>query len=122
MKEYTKERVLNLMSEHLGVERSELTDDALLDDMMDDLDLIELIMAIEEEFCIELPEDIDECIKGGSVNPFEKIFMDGADGKLKGKSDEEIIELFKSASRQDSDVLNITVRQFLDYIEPHLPE
>lgn len=122
MKEYTKERVLNLMSEHLGVERSELTDDALLDDMMDDLDLIELIMANEEEFCIELPEDIDQTIKGGSVNPFEKIFMDGADGKLKGKSDEEIIELFKSASRQDSDVLNITVRQFLDYIEPHLPE
>ena len=101
----TKKKLLNLMSEHLGVKRSELTDDAPLGEMMDDLDLIELIMDIEEEFCIELPEDID-----------------GADGKLKGKSDEEIIELFKSASRQDSDVLNITVRQFLDYIEPHLPE
>ena len=122
MNKRTEKKILNLMSEHLGVKRSELTDDAPLGEMMDDLDLIELIMAIEEEFCIELPEDIDETIKGGSVNPFEKIFMDGADGKLKGKSDEEIIELFKSASRQDSDVLNITVRRFLDYIEPHLPE
>ena len=118
----TKKKLLHLMSEHLGVKRSELTDDAPLGEIMDDLDLIELIMAIEEEFCIELPEDIDQTIKGGAVNPFEKIFMDGANGKLKGKSDEEIIELFKSASRQDSDVLNITVRQFLDYIEPHLPE
>ena len=122
MNKRTEKKILNLMSEHLGVKRSELTDDAPLGEIMDDLDLIELIMAIEEEFCIELPEDIDETIKGGSVNPFEKIFMDGADGKLKGKSDEEIIELFKSASRQDSDVLNITVRQFLDCIEPHLPE
>lgn len=42
MHEFTKERVLTLMSEHLGVERSELTDDAPLDDMMDELDLIEL--------------------------------------------------------------------------------
>lgn len=42
MHELTKERVLTLMSEHLRVERSELTDDALLDDMMDELDLIEL--------------------------------------------------------------------------------
>ena len=42
MHELTKERVLTLMSEHLGVERSELTDDAWLADMMDELDLIEL--------------------------------------------------------------------------------
>ena len=117
----TKKKLLHLMSEHLGVDRSDLTDDADLNEIMDDLDLIELIMAIEEEFNTELPDDIEKTVNG-QINPFEQILMDGADGKLKGKSDEEIIELFKSASRQDSDVLNITVRQFLDYIEPHLPE
>lgn len=42
MHEFTKERVLTLMSEHLGVERSSLTDDAWLADMTDELDLIEL--------------------------------------------------------------------------------
>lgn len=42
MHELTKERVSTLMSEHQGVERSELTDDAWLADMMDELDLIEL--------------------------------------------------------------------------------
>lgn len=45
----TKKKLLRLMSEHLGVKRSELKDDTPLDDIMDDLDLIELIMAIEEE-------------------------------------------------------------------------
>lgn len=120
MKEYTKERVLNLMSEHLGVDRSELTDDALLDDMMDELDLIELIMALEELFGVELPDDIEEAVNG-EISPFEQIFMDGADGKFKGKSDEEIIELFKEASRKESKApKGTTVRQFLDLLEPYI--
>lgn len=121
MKEYTKERVLNLMSEHLGVERSELTDDALLDDMMDELDLLELIMAIEETFGVELPDEIEEAVNG-VISPFEQLFMDGADGKFKGKSDEEIIELFKEASRQERNApQGTTVGQFLNLIDPFLP-
>ena len=120
MHELTKERVLNLMSEHLGVERPELTDDALLDDMMDELDLIELIMALEEEFGLELPDDIEEAVNDG-ISPFEQIFMDGADGKLRGKSDEEIIELFKEASRKESKApKGTTVRQFLHLLEPYI--
>lgn len=120
MKEYAKERVLNLMSEHLGVERSELTDGAMLDDMMDELDLLELIMALEEEFGVELPDDIEEAVNG-EISPFEQLFMDGADGKFKGKSDEEIIELFKEASRQERNApKGTTVRQFLDLLEPYI--
>lgn len=121
MHELTKERVLTLMSEHLGVERSELMDDAPLDDMMDELDLIELIMALEEEFGLELPDDIEEAVNG-EISPFEQIFMDGADGKLRGKSDEEIIELFKEASRTERNApQNITLGKFLDILDQYLP-
>lgn len=115
----TKKKLLHLMSEHLGVDRSDLTDDADLNEIMDDLDLIELIMAIEEEFNIELPDDIEETVNG-QINPFEQILMDGANGKLKGKSDEEIMELFKFASQQKRGVPHTTVARFLDLIDPYL--
>ena len=108
------------MSEHLGVERSELTDDAWLADMMDELDLIELIMALEETFGVELPDEIEEAVNG-VISPFEQLFMDGADGKFKGKSDEEIIELFKEASRIDrNEPQNITLGKFLDILDQYL--
>ena len=121
MNEFTEKRVLRLMSEHLGVERSALSDNASLVDMMDDLDLIELIMALEEEFGVELPDDIEDSVKG-TVSPFDQIFKDGADGKLRGKSDEEIIDLFKEASRKGRNApQETTVRQFLELIAPYLP-
>ena len=108
------------MSEHLGVERSELTDDALLDDIMDELDLIELFLALEETFGVELPDEIEEAVNG-VISPFEQLFMDGADGKFKGKSDEEIIKLFKEASRKERKApQNTTVGQFLNLIDPYL--
>lgn len=115
----TKKKLIRLMSEHLGVDRSDLTDDADLNEIMDDLDLIELIMAIEEEFNIELPDDIEKTVNG-LIDPFEQIFTDGADGKLKGKSDDEIMELFKSASQQKRGVPHTTVARFLDLIDPYL--
>lgn len=109
------------MSEHLGVERSELTDDAPLDDMMDELDLIELILALEETFGVELPDEIEEAVNG-VISPFEQLFMDGADGKFKGKSDEEIIELFKEASRIERNApQDITLGKFLDILDQYLP-
>lgn len=64
MHELTKEIVLTLMSEHLGVACSELTDDAPLADLMDELDHIELIWALEEAFGVELPDDPEEVIQG----------------------------------------------------------
>ena len=63
MNELTEKRVLRLMSEHLGVERSALRDNACLMDLMDQLDFIELIMALEEECGSEIPDEEAENLK-----------------------------------------------------------
>ena len=118
METRTKKKLLRLMSEHLGVERDDLKDDTPLDDIMDDLDLIEMIMAIEEEFCIELPDDIEEAF-ASDENPFEKLFYDGS---LRGKSEEDALALFKEAAEKSANIhLHKTVKGFLDAIEPYLP-
>ena len=54
-----QERVRNLISDHLGVPIERVTDTAsLIDDLgTDSLDRVELIMACEEEFGIEIPDD-----------------------------------------------------------------
>lgn len=69
MEDFTKWRVLTLIAEQLGVDRAELTDDAPLVDMMDELDHIELILALEEAFGVELPDDFEE-VGDGSVGQF----------------------------------------------------
>lgn len=48
-----------IIVEHLGVEESKVTTDAnFIDDLgADSLDVIELTMAFEEEFGIEVPDD-----------------------------------------------------------------
>ncbi|MCK4945523.1 MAG: acyl carrier protein [Alphaproteobacteria bacterium] len=56
------ERVKKIVIEHLGVEDSKVTDNAsFLDDLgADSLDTVELVMAFEEEFGIEIPDDAAE--------------------------------------------------------------
>ncbi len=53
------ERLKNIVVEKLGVEESEITPEAsFIDDLgADSLDIVELIMAIEEEFDIEIPDE-----------------------------------------------------------------
>ncbi|MCS7233229.1 MAG: acyl carrier protein [Synergistetes bacterium] len=53
------ERLKNIVVEKLGVEESEIRPDAsFIDDLgADSLDIVELIMAIEEEFDIEIPDE-----------------------------------------------------------------
>lgn len=55
----TAERVKKLLVEHLGVEAERVTDQAQLGDDLgcDSLDLIEVEMALEEEFGIDLADD-----------------------------------------------------------------
>jgi len=55
----TFERVQSIIAEHLDVDRAAVTPDAdiFLDLGADDLDLIELVMAMEEEFGVELSDD-----------------------------------------------------------------
>ncbi len=61
----TAERVKKIVVEHLGVDEAKVTNDAsFIDDLgADSLDTVELVMAFEEEFGIEIPDDAAEQIK-----------------------------------------------------------
>ena len=60
----TVERVKNIVVENLGVEADKVTEAAsFIDDLgADSLDTVELVMAFEEEFGIEIPDDAAETI------------------------------------------------------------
>jgi acyl carrier protein len=60
----TADRVKKIVVEHLGVEAEKVTDDAsFIDDLgADSLDIVELVMAFEEEFGVEIPDDAAEKI------------------------------------------------------------
>jgi acyl carrier protein len=59
-----EERVKKIVVEHLGVEEAKVTANAsFVDDLgADSLDTVELVMAFEEEFGIEIPDDAAEKI------------------------------------------------------------
>ena len=59
-----EEKVKDIIVEELGVEREKLTSDAsFMEDLgADSLDTVELVMAFEEEFGIEIPDDAAESI------------------------------------------------------------
>ncbi len=58
------ERVKKIVVEHLGVDAAKVTDNAsFIDDLgADSLDTVELVMAFEEEFSVEIPDDAAEKI------------------------------------------------------------
>jgi acyl carrier protein len=58
------ERVKKIVVEHLGVEADKVSEDAsFIDDLgADSLDTVELVMAFEEEFGVEIPDDAAEKI------------------------------------------------------------
>jgi acyl carrier protein len=64
LKEIT-EKVKQIISEQLGVEEAEVTPSAsFVDDLgADSLDTVELVMALEEHFDIEIPDDAAEKIR-----------------------------------------------------------
>ena len=55
----TAERVKKIVVEHLGVDADKVTEGAsFIDDLgADSLDTVELVMAFEEEFGVEIPDD-----------------------------------------------------------------
>jgi|TARA_Y100000994_G_C15451304_1_gene342736 acyl carrier protein len=61
----TSERVKKIVVEHLGVDENKVNDAAsFIDDLgADSLDTVELVMAFEEEFEIEIPDDAAEKIQ-----------------------------------------------------------
>ena len=58
------DRVKKIVVEHLGVEEGKVTEAAsFIDDLgADSLDTVELVMAFEEEFGCEIPDDAAEKI------------------------------------------------------------
>ena len=58
------ERVKKIVVENLGVEADKVSESAsFIDDLgADSLDTVELVMAFEEEFGIEIPDDAAETI------------------------------------------------------------
>ena len=71
-----EEKVKDIIDEELGVERDKLTNDAsFMEDLgADSLDTVELVMAFEEEFGCEIPDDAAETILtvGDAVKFLEK--------------------------------------------------
>ena len=61
----TFDKVRDIVVEQLGVEADEVTlESTFIDDSgADSLDIVELIMAFEEEFGIEIPDEAAEKIK-----------------------------------------------------------
>ena len=61
----TFDKVKEIVVEQLGVDEADVAmDSTFIDDLgADSLDIVELIMAFEEEFNIEIPDEIAEKIK-----------------------------------------------------------
>lgn len=66
------ERVIKIVVEHLDVEAEKVSDKAsFIDDLgADSLDIVELVMAFEEEFGVEIPDEAAETIQtvGDAIN------------------------------------------------------
>lgn len=61
----SEKRIKEIIVEQLGVEEAQITSDAsFIDDLgADSLDTVELVMAFEEEFDIEIPDEDAEKIR-----------------------------------------------------------
>lgn len=59
-----EKKILHIIAEQLGINEDEIDKDAsLIDDMgADSLDIVELVMAMEEEFEMEIPDEDAEKI------------------------------------------------------------
>ncbi|MCG8591571.1 MAG: acyl carrier protein [Proteobacteria bacterium] len=69
----TLQRLHALVSEQLGIDLAEVKSDAnILDDLgADSLDVVELVMAIEEQFDLEIPdEDVESMRTIGDVERY----------------------------------------------------
>lgn len=68
------EKVRTIISEQLGVDAEEITLETSFEDLnADSLDIVELIMALEEEFDIEIPdEDAEKLQKVSAVIEYIK--------------------------------------------------
>ena len=73
------DKVKELISEQLDVKADDITEDSSIQDDLgaDSLDVVDLVMAIEDEFSVEIPEDQVENIK--TVGDIVKFIEDNTD-------------------------------------------
>ncbi|MFT5300032.1 MAG: acyl carrier protein [Mariniblastus sp.] len=71
-----EERVVNIVAEQLGVDKDKIKRESnFVNDLgADSLDTVELVMELEEEFDINIPDDAAEKIQtvGEAINHIEK--------------------------------------------------
>lgn len=71
-----EERVIEIVSENLGVNKEQITrSTAFIEDLgADSLDIVELVMELEEDFDITIPDDQAEKIKtvGEAIDYIER--------------------------------------------------
>ncbi len=73
------DKVIEIIRNQLGIEDTEITEETnFKDDLgVDSLDLLELVMAFEEEYNIELnPEELEDIQTVGDVMDFIKKYAD----------------------------------------------
>ena len=65
MSEDISSKVKKIVADHLGIDEAKVTEEAsFIDDLgADSLDTVELVMAFEEKFGIEIPDDAAETIQ-----------------------------------------------------------
>lgn len=72
-----EDQVRDIITEQMGVDDSQVTTDASFTEDLgaDSLDLAELVMAFEEEFDVEIPDDVAENITtvGEAVDEIENL-------------------------------------------------
>lgn len=71
----TEDKVIDIIADRLGVDKSEVVPEAaFIDDLgADSLDLVELVMALEDEYGIEIPdEDAEKIVTVGDALKYIK--------------------------------------------------
>ena len=65
MSEDVSSKVKKIVADHLGIDEAKVTEESsFIDDLgADSLDTVELVMAFEEKFGIEIPDDAAETIQ-----------------------------------------------------------
>jgi len=83
IKEEVRTKVLRIVKEHLGVEESKIVEKAsFVGDLgADSLDIVELVMAFEEEFKVEISDDVSESILtvGDAMHYLESLLIERAE-------------------------------------------
>ena len=79
----TAERVKKIVVEHLGVDADKVTEAAsFIDDLgADSLDTVELVMAFEEEFGVEIPDDAIDKASACSLNRHRHVGEGGREAR-----------------------------------------